>query len=1023
MISFIQCNLNHCGMAQDMVTKYMVDQNIDIALISDPHQAGMRSSKWLVSDGTRRAAIYIACSSTTIANVIRDPEFISARLNGVQVYSCYASPNQPFCDFVNLLHRLEDSIRLTDPGVPVLLTGDFNARSAAWGDWVNDPRGDEMALLIESLDLVTINSGSTPTFPRGAGSIVDVTASSESLARRIGDWRVMEDVLNYSDHRYIRFTLNSDSARNLLTPTESPPGWITSGGIDNDKFHTGLLIAEWTGRGTCLGEHGVNEEAKALRERISAACDFALPRRRAPRAGKPPVHWWNAEIAFLHSECVRIKRCKVRMASRIARLRRRNLVDFDNHRADAELNRTKNDFRESKRLLKAAIFRSKKTCWRELIAIVDQDPFGKPYKLVVRKLRGPSAAASMEFHTILTVVNTLFPRHQLRPVVQQTPTPTHQFQPFTLTEVNMAVKRSSTRNKAPGPDGISGRIVEALHRADPGLLVDLYNHCMSSGTFPAEWKDSRVVLLRKGDKPEGVPESYRPLCLLNDLGKVLEFLIANRLEKFIISKGGLSANQYGFKKGRSTDDAVRELHSSVLREVNSYRFCLAVGLDIKNAFNSIKWSNIMSALTKWNVPQYIFNLLDSYFSGRTGAVSALNAPGGKVDVDITGGVPQGSVVGPLLWNITYNDVLTGSMPSGTKIFGFADDTMVLIAAKTIDELEILANSTINLVQDRISKLDLQIAAGKTEAVLFTSRYKYRLPSILVSGQPIVISTELTYLGLTIDKSLHFKRHIIKAAAKAEKISTQLARILPNVGGPREERRRLLSSVVHSVLLYGAPSWAHTLEFVTNNRKLINRVQRKVLLRSACAYRTVSEAAATVIASTPPADLLAKKRELDFLRRRNTVDDSTNVDIFKDWQSQWATEKTGRWTYKLIPDVASWTNRKHGKINFHLTQFLSGHGCFGQYLNKIKKLNDAKCIDCQAPIDDAEHALLNCDRWWHQRRELAVKINGSLTTDTIIPSMLESKDNWKAVDEFVNLVIATREDEERARQLAERIPNI
>lgn len=136
--------------------------------------------------------------------------------------------------------------------------------------------------------------------------------------------------------------------------------------------------------------------------------------------------------------------------------------------------------------------------------------------------------------------------------------------PFTASEVDSAVERAGSKNRAPGPDGITRKILRAVHKAHPNTLLDLYNSCLRSGTFPTEWKTSRVVLLKKGNKPDGVPSFYRPICLLNDVGKVLEFLLTRRLEDHMSDSGGLSANQFGFRKGKSTDDAVRELEVNLL---------------------------------------------------------------------------------------------------------------------------------------------------------------------------------------------------------------------------------------------------------------------------------------------------------------------------------------------------------------------------------------------------------------------------------------------------------------------------
>jgi len=137
-------------------------------------------------------------------------------------------------------------------------------------------------------------------------------------------------------------------------------------------------------------------------------------------------------------------------------------------------------------------------------------------------------------------------------------------------------------------------------------------------------------------------------------------------------------------------------------------------------------------------------------------------------------------------------------------------------------LEDVTNEALSLVEQRITDLGLQIAVEKTEAVLFTYRYKYTQPAIKLCGGDVQLSIEMNYLGMVVDRSMLFKGQVKKAAARAAEIGNQLARIMPNVGGPREDRRRLLSSVVHSVLLYGAPSWAHTLEFVAGNVRTLNR---------------------------------------------------------------------------------------------------------------------------------------------------------------------------------------------------------
>lgn len=92
--------------------------------------------------------------------------------------------------------------------------------------------------------------------------------------------------------------------------------------------------------------------------------------------------------------------------------------------------------------------------------------------------------------------------------------------------------------------------------------------------------------------------------------------------------------------------------------------------------------------------------------------------------------------------------------------------------------------------------------------------------------------------------------------------------------------------------------------------------------------------------------------------------------------------------------------------------LTGHGCFGYYLNKYKIRASPECVNCQAPIDNAEHTTFACDRWWRERRHLEVNVGSDIGAESIVPIMLQSKRNWLAVKKFVAKILVTKEEEER-----------
>jgi hypothetical protein len=237
-----------------------------------------------------------------------------------------------------------------------------------------------------------------------------------------------------------------------------------------------------------------------------------------------------------------------------------------------------------------------------------------------------------------------------------------------------------------------------------------------------------------------------------------------------------------------------------------------MSLDIRNAFNTIGCTEVMSALNAMDVPAYILRIFQDYFQGRTAETQAEND---RVEVHVTCGVPQGSVVGPLLWNIAYDRVLRLQFPADVELLGFADDTMVIASGRSITELEMKTHEVLGLVSEEISRLGLSLAVNKTEAVLFTNKYKYVNPNITLNGQTLEMKQQIKYLGMVIDRRLLFKAHICEVSAKAEKTTNQLRCLMPNIGGPKQLRRRLYVAVTQSVL-YGASSWAGTLEYVLGN---------------------------------------------------------------------------------------------------------------------------------------------------------------------------------------------------------------
>jgi len=463
--------------------------------------------------------------------------------------------------------------------------------------------------------------------------------------------------------------------------------------------------------------------------------------------------------------------------------------------------------------------------------------------------------------------------------------------------------------------------------------------------------------------------------MLDSAGKLLERLILGRLNEHLDRTGQRSENQYGFRNGRSTLDAIERVlqaaRGAALAAVQYRDICVAVSLDVRNAFNSAPWRSIDAALRSSIAPAYLISIIRSYLEERGLLVGqSLHRR------SVTCGVPQGSVLGPSLWNVFYDGLLNTDMPPGVQLVAFADDVAVIGTARTGELASALMNPALQTIATWMRENGLQLAPQKSECVVLTKKKIFTDPVLTVEGHQIPTKRHIRYLGVELDTRLSFTKHVSIASKKAMDSARAIGRLMPNVGGPAQKKRQLLASVVYSKLLYGSPVWATVGVKTAINRSAMASAQRTIALRIIRAYRTVSTDATAVLSSMMPADLIAHERAR--VHRRIEEDGACGTKTIKkeeraisrtSWQNRWDRSATGRWTHKLLPDIARWIEKPPLNLSFHLTQALSGHGCFRSYLHKMNRAEDSYCSYCMDPEDTPEHTLFKCPRWIDERERM------------------------------------------------------
>jgi len=368
-----------------------------------------------------------------------------------------------------------------------------------------------------------------------------------------------------------------------------------------------------------------------------------------------------------------------------------------------------------------------------------------------------------------------------------------------------------------------------------------------------------------------------------------------------------------------------------------------------------------------------------------------------------------------LWNILYDGLLHLRLLASARFFAFAENVAIIIRAKDTAEL----GTTLGIQQktaDWLRAAGFHLALQNSETLFITNKRCLNQMDIFVDGTHISVGSDLKYLGIQLNSKLNLTAHSRLVAEKASKAVQNLMKIIPNVSATKENKRKLILNVVHSLLLHGASLWADKMS--RKGWSELEKVQRRIALRVASVYQTTSKDAVLVIAGITPLELLAEGRKTIYEHRADTDLNNfrqvTYDNTVTAWQEVWDRSLKGEWTHTLINQIKPWISRKHGSIDYSLTQALTGHRCHSKYLHKIGKLETPECRFCQHPMDDPFHTFFVCDAWGTRRFRAEIEVDTTLTPEFIIEVMLKDARSWNAVNRFVHEVFQKKMDEERKR---------
>ena len=336
---------------------------------------------------------------------------------------------------------------------------------------------------------------------------------------------------------------------------------------------------------------------------------------------------------------------------------------------------------------------------------------------------------------------------------------------FSETDI-LPIINSQDSNKAHGHDMISIRMLKLCGEAICRPLNIIFKTCLNTGKFPSEWKKGNVVPIHKKDDKQNV-KNYRPVSLLPICGKIFERLIYNVMYDFLTENDLLSPNQSGFRSGDSCINQLLSINHEILNAFDKGLEVRGIFLDISKAFDKVWHDGLIFKLRQNGISGDIINILQDFLRNRKQRV-VLNGQCSSW-ADVNAGVPQGSILGPLLFLIYINDLSDG-LKSECKLF--ADDTSLFSVVNDINTSASDLNEDLEKIGNWAFKWKMNFNPDpnkQAQEIIFSRKKTASLhPVVYFDNKPVKSSQIHKHLGMILDSNLSYEHHIKSILNKVNK---------------------------------------------------------------------------------------------------------------------------------------------------------------------------------------------------------------------------------------------------------------
>lgn len=805
-LALLNWNANGLSSKRMIFLDFLSRHDIDIACVTETHLAPEQKFKipnYRVYRKDREAGKAWGGVAVIIKKVIRHepiilPPMICFEIQGITVSLDNGSQLRIFSTYRSYKPLSVRDLNTIFHGnsIPTMIVGDLNCKHPAWFSVAANANGIKLFELMNKSDWVVLGPEEPTYFPNHINRIPDVL-----------DILVCKNVLGIVSQCVLSAELPSDHAPVIVKLDaillQYPPRLkLINGPIDWDlfrekvdrkltipaKFDSTTSIDDAVDSFTDIIKQGVYQSSGPAR---TYSHKFILPSHlRSLIAYKHRIRRrWQRNRYAPDKKLLNVITKKVKQ--QLDEFWFENYQDYlkDLHPDDGTL------YKETKRLLRQ----------QDIIPPIEKENG----QYITSPCEKSEAFASMLEETFCNNENNFDATHVIHVkhyLEQEVPTVELPIPYVTPSEVSCEIKQLKN-HKSPGHDLIKNEVIKQLPFRAVLFITALFNACLKWNYFPHNWKHAQVSMILKPGKPKKALSSYRPISLLPTLSKLFEKIIAYRLKTVLDEWQVLPSFQFGFREGHSTIDQMAKFSEFVNMNFENYQQTAALFIDFQQAFDRVWHAGLIYKMKKLCFPQYLIGVISSFLDDRSFSVK-LDDTFSSIK-PVRASVPQGSVLGPILFNLYVSDIAQNIPDSRECFLGmFADDQLIAVAHNNINVAQSKLQTLVNLIVQWCDLWCVTISISKSEAKIFTLMKTDNPPCVKIGNEGIPWKeSSVRWLGVWFDRRLTWADHIKTKTAEGYQRLGKLFPLLNKKSSLRMKAAVLIhKTILLPIITYGCPVW-------------------------------------------------------------------------------------------------------------------------------------------------------------------------------------------------------------------------